>query len=316
MTDLISNILDMIRVKGTAYYSKHVVAPWGMEVDQHDHLYRFHLVLSGSAWVGLADDRDRQFLGEGDFVIVPDGRGHLLSDSREVSGHSLHHIPGETFRPEFQQSGPATDQTQLLCGYFQFAHGLPSMLTSRLPSLFITRINSAGRSEQISQVAKLLKSELNRAEQPQTMILNRLTEILFYHAVREWFDAALLPSGSLHALADLRLQKVFEEIHQNPSQAWTVESLAKIAGQSRTVFAAHFKHATGESPITYLAQWRAELARKLLSETDKAIDQIAVEIGYQDSNAFNRAFKRVTGSPPGAFRRSQKGNTHTSQTLE
>lgn len=306
MTDLISNILDMIRVRGTAYYSKNVVAPWGMEVDQHDHLYRFHLVLSGSAWVGLVGEGDRQMLREGDFVIIPDGKGHLLGDAPDRVADSLHSIPGDDFLPEFEQPQEGSRETQLLCGYFQFAHGLPTMITSRLPQLFITRSNSAGRSDQINQIASLLKNELNRAEQPQTMVLNRLTEILFYHAIREWFDAALLPSGSLHALADPQLQKVFEEIHQNPAQGWTVGGLARVAGQSRTVFAAHFKQATGQSPITYLAQWRAELARKLLSETDKGIDQIADEVGYQDSNAFNRAFKRATGTPPGAFRRAQK----------
>ena len=306
MTEPISDLLDMVRVKGTAYFSKNIAAPWGMEVDQHDNLCRFHLVLSGSAWVGLTDGADQELLEEGDFVIVPRGHRHFLGDVPEHAERSLHQIPGPNFQPEFARAEDPSFETYLLCGYFQLAQGVPSILTSQLPNLLITKKRTAKQSQQVGRIAHLLKDELSQQGRPQSMLLNRLTEILFYYAIREWLDAALLPDGALQAIGDAKLQRVFREIHQNPAANWTVESLAKIAGQSRTVFAAHFKRATGVSPITYLSQWRTELARKMLNETNNGIDQIALETGYQDTNAFSRAFKRATGSPPGVFRRSAR----------
>ncbi len=306
MTELISNLLDMIRVRGTAYYSKSLRVPWSMNVEQHDDLCRFHLVLAGSAWIGLSGLNSTELLEEGDFVIVPRGQGHYLGDIPDRKDGPSHSIPGELFQPEFQQFKNASRQTLLLCGYFQFAQGMPSILTSQLPDLLITHKNVASRSAQIGQIADLLRDELGRNDQPHTVILNRLTEVLFYHAIRQWLDGAVLPGGALQALADIKLQRVFEEIHQNPAQPWTVDSLAKVAGQSRTVFAAHFKQATGISPISYLGHWRTELACKLLVESEYGIDQIALESGYRDTTAFSRAFKKTTGSSPGNYRRSRK----------
>ena len=124
-----------------------------------------------------------------------------------------------------------------------------------------------------------------------------------YPPIRQWLDRAMLPGECLNALADPKLQRVLDEIHQKPADPWTVESLARIAGQSRTAFATYFKEAVGLTPINYIAGWRAEMARKLLRESNLAIDEIAVQTGYNDTNAFSRAFKRATGSSPGMFRR-------------
>ncbi len=277
-----------------------------MNVEQHDDLCRFHLVLAGTACVGLSGLNSTELLQQGDFVIIPRGQGHYLGDGPERKDGRSHSIPGETYQPEFQRFNDTLDQTLLLCGYFQFAQGMPSILTSQLPDLLITRSNVANRSVQIGQIASMLRDELGRNDQPQTVILNRLTEVLFYHAIRQWLDRELSQGGALQALADMKLQRVFEEIHQNPAQPWTVESLAKVAGQSRTVFAAHFKQATGISPISYLGHWRTELACKLLVESEYGIDQIALESGYRDTTAFSRAFKKTTGSSPGNYRRSNK----------
>ena len=63
-----------------------------------------------------------------------------------------------------------------------------------------------------------------------------------------------------------------------------------------------FKAAMGRSPQEYLIQYRIRVARKLLCETDWCIRNIAYAVGYSDSFAFSKAFKRVCGTSPAKYR--------------
>jgi AraC-like DNA-binding protein len=85
---------------------------------------------------------------------------------------------------------------------------------------------------------------------------------------------------------------------------WTVEQLAAETGVSRSVLAERFSRFLGEPPLTYLARWRLQLAARMLQTTREAVIQVASEVGYDSEAAFNRAFKREFGVPPGQFRRS------------
>ena len=114
------------------------------------------------------------------------------------------------------------------------------------------------------------------------------------------------PSGWLGALSDPMLGRVLQLIHQQPAQPWTVESLAKRAGSSRSVVAERFVDALGISPIKYLTNWRLELAAARLLDSDDSIAQIAVDIGYDSEASFNRAFKRHVGAPPATWRKAKR----------
>lgn len=306
MTDLISNLLDVVRVRGTAYFGKNVEAPWGMDIEAHQSLCRFHLVLSGSTWVGLTGKDDCTRLDRGDFVIVPRGQAHFLDDRPGREARTRYLIPEGNVSASFQSLDRCSDTTHLLCGYFQFAEGVPLGIISRLPDLLVMRGGDDTQAVKTNQTMRLLESELSGSVPPSQAVLNRLTEILYLYAIRQWLDQAMLPGECLSALADPKLQRVLDQIHQKPATPWTVESLAQIAGQSRAAFAAYFKDAIGLTPINYIAHWRAELARKLLSEGNLALDEIADQTGYKDTNAFSRAFKRATGSSPGLFRRMSR----------
>jgi transcriptional regulator GlxA family with amidase domain len=57
-------------------------------------------------------------------------------------------------------------------------------------------------------------------------------------------------------------------------------------------------------PWQYVASWRLHRARALLYRTERSVQQIALEVGYESESAFNRAFKDQFGAPPGRFRRA------------
>jgi YesN/AraC family two-component response regulator len=63
-----------------------------------------------------------------------------------------------------------------------------------------------------------------------------------------------------------------------------------------------FKKETGEKFIDYVLKVRLEHARKLLVDSDDAIQTIAERVGYAHVLSFHRAFKKIFGFPPGEYR--------------
>jgi AraC-like DNA-binding protein len=70
------------------------------------------------------------------------------------------------------------------------------------------------------------------------------------------------------------------------------------------VLAERFATAVGLPPMTYLQNWRMQLAEGLLAEGRTPMAEVAARVGYESEEAFSRAFKRTRGVPPGARRRA------------
>jgi AraC-like DNA-binding protein len=92
-------------------------------------------------------------------------------------------------------------------------------------------------------------------------------------------------------------------LHERPAHPWTLEGLARDVGASRSVLADRFAHFVGHPPIQYLTRWRMQVAARLLAEGVGKVSAAALEVGYDSEAAFSRAFKKVAGVPPGAWRR-------------
>lgn len=83
-----------------------------------------------------------------------------------------------------------------------------------------------------------------------------------------------------------------------PARKWTVKELAHEIGLSRSVLAQRFAGLVGEPPMQYLTNWRMQLAKNFMAQPRLSIPQIAAQIGYGSTEAFNRASKRYCGKPP------------------
>ena len=87
-----------------------------------------------------------------------------------------------------------------------------------------------------------------------------------------------------------------------PARNWTIEELAKDVGLSRSVLAERFTDLVGMPPMQYLAKWRMQIASGLLAGGGTKIAAVAAEIGYGSEAAFSRAFKKMVGVSPSAWR--------------
>lgn len=106
----------------------------------------------------------------------------------------------------------------------------------------------------------------------------------------------------LAALEDARLSPAIAAMLDHPGRPFTLESLAALAGMSRSAFAAHFASAFEQAPIEFLKELRLRQAADLLRTTDLPIKVIATRVGYISRSYFSRAFKACHGVDPAAFR--------------
>ena len=107
--------------------------------------------------------------------------------------------------------------------------------------------------------------------------------------------------GWLRGLTDARIARALQAMHNDPTSAWTVESLAREAGLSRTAFATRFAQLVETTPIEYLTRWRMHLAAERIRESPANLTRLAFELGYASDAAFRDAFKRYYGVAPSRF---------------
>ncbi len=85
----------------------------------------------------------------------------------------------------------------------------------------------------------------------------------------------------------------------------TLESLANLTGVSLQHFCRVFRDRVGMRPMEYLTKKRVSEAKKLLTDTDMQIQDIAHAVGIADRTYFGIIFKKQEGITPTDFRRDK-----------
>jgi AraC family transcriptional regulator, activator of mtrCDE len=106
----------------------------------------------------------------------------------------------------------------------------------------------------------------------------------------------------LPAVADPRLARALPLMLDDGRRRPSIDSLAALAGMSRSAFSIAFKRAFGVAPHDFLVGSRLEHAARLLATTRLPVKAIAERIGYRSRSHFTRAFKAHYGEDPRAWR--------------
>ncbi|MGZ5090268.1 MAG: AraC family transcriptional regulator [Burkholderiales bacterium] len=335
--DVLSDVLRAVRLTGAIYFDVNARAPWIAEtppvssicarvMPECDHVISFHIMLDGACWAQLGDESQPAIrLEAGDAVIFPRGDGHFMSTEigkRSTPDLSLYYRPNDRPLPfVLSELGGSGERSRFVCGYLGCDARPFNPLLDALPRKLHVRSSSAGGQ----LVHDLIRHALQETESPSAggeTILSKLSELMFLQAVRQQIDA--LPpesTGWLAALRDRNVGAALRLMHGRPAEPWTLDSLAREVGLSRSVFAERFSQLMVAPAMHYLSNWRLQVAASLLKQDRLSIAQVAAEVGYESEAAFNRAFKKQVGVPPGAWRRglrpSQAGDvlTHNSNAL-
>jgi transcriptional regulator GlxA family with amidase domain len=149
-------------------------------------------------------------------------------------------------------------------------------------------------------------TETERSSAGGETMLSKVAELMFVEVVRKYIEA--LPQdahGWCSSLRDPNVGAAIRLMHERPAHPWTVDELARNAGMSRSIFAERFVHLIGAPPMHYLAKWRLQIAAGLLTTRGVSTGQAAAQVGYESEAAFNRAFKKYVGLPPGTWRKKR-----------
>jgi AraC-like DNA-binding protein len=95
-----------------------------------------------------------------------------------------------------------------------------------------------------------------------------------------------------------QLRPVLKYVDQHYNQKITLTELAIMANMSRHHFCRVFKNITGKPPIEYINHLRINAAIELLKEGHLNISEIALTVGFNDSNYFSRLFKKYKKVSP------------------
>jgi AraC-like DNA-binding protein len=273
--DVLTDILRGLRTTGSVYFCDFLVPAWEL-IYENEPKAMFHLVRRGRCQLEI--DGETYDLAPGDFIFLSPGIDHVLCSS-------------DTSDP----------QTLLLCGYCQFEFEENDALMRALPDFVLLHKEEMDEWPWLSRTLDHLSSEYMSGAPGSELTVNKLTEVLLVQLLRVDFGRSDR-GGIVAALKDKRLSKALEQIHKNPGAEWTIEIAAEIASMSRSGFARLFKEVLNMSFFDYLTRLRMRNARELLTTSGQRVANIGERVGYQSELSFVKAFKKLHGMTPRAFR--------------
>ncbi|CAB3708838.1 AraC family transcriptional regulator [Paraburkholderia rhynchosiae] len=321
--DAVSDVLRAVRLSGAVFLNGTFTAPWsligrtdaalcGAYLPSSERVVSYHLIIEGSCWAKLPNDPHSAIhLDAGELLVVPQGEAHVMGSamdlpptpSESLLGGVMAEMPGEVMTLSHGGGGAAT---RIVCGFLACDDTLSNPLLSSLPRLFKIDMRHNPRAAWIESSLKFAAAEAGDSRPGGTMVLARLSELLFVEAVRTCIEA--LPAdqtGWLAGVRDRYVGRALSLLHAQSVHPWTVDELARKVGLSRSALAQRFADLLGQPPMQYLARWRMQIASHELLTGGKSLAAIAEQIGYESEAAFSRAFRREFGMPPAGWRRSK-----------
>lgn len=278
---------------------------WGMRLDACNTA-SLHYCLEGTGTLAVHGER-RIPLEPHAFVLLPPGVAYRIESASPESAQleyrarlcgvaSLESVPTLTV-------GEGQQGISTACGELRMGWAGGSGLFTSLGEPLVVRFGGAGGLQ--NQFVMLL------AESAMPGVASRvLTEALLKQclvlALRRWIELDCSPLPLLPWLAgvaDTRLSRALQAVFEQPAAAFTVERLAMIAGMSRSAFAAAFRRAFGQSPMSLVKLVRLRRASELLVTTALPVADVAKRVGFSSRSNFSLAFSHLHGMGPSRFRR-------------
>lgn len=187
----------------------------------------------------------------------------------------------------------------MVCAHLSFEGGGGSPVVDGLPAFVCVPLEELDGAEPLLSI---MFDEAFGARCGRMAIVERLFEVVMVQVLRHLLHGGEIRVGMLSGLAHPRLRHALVAMHEAPAKEWPLEELARIAGMSRSVFAATFRDTVGVTPGQYLQSWRISLAQQALRR-GRPLKIVASQVGYGSEAALSRAFKAQTGHSPREWRK-------------
>lgn len=253
----------------------------------------FHLVLHGGCFLHI-EGQEPVALQPRDGVFLLRDIPHFLSPERELGA-----VPPQV---AMQPLVPEADgSTGLACGFFHFRGGLSGLIVDSFPDYLILRADDPALKAASALFDLILAEPAGDPEQPSPLVA-RLAEVLFFYVIRHVAREDAIASGLLAIARRAEFKPLLESLMAAPGEPWSTDDMARMTHMSRASFYKHFVGASGQPPAQFLLSLRMKIAAQRL-HAGESVERAAEHVGYRSHAAFSRAFKKVIGEQPGAYRR-------------
>ena len=308
--DALSVLLQNVHLFETKYYRLNVTGNWSYSLTRQDTIL-FYLVMSGGFCIDVGNGPRETLAGE--MIMIPSAPQHV---SFALNYHSDEAQPLDELLTSCKDhtldlKGDGDFEASLILIECKYDKAMIRPLLSVLPSI-LPEVNDEddGRFEVIDVEIRLLTLEAEHERMGKTAVINHWASIMMIECLRVYIES--LPEATenwLKAMKDPFLTKALVAMHEMPSENWTINKLAEVAGMSRSSFAQRFKEVVGIPPLTYLMDYRLRLAARYLRLQQNSISRISGLVGYASDSTFSQAFKRVYGISPKAYRQQYQQQT-------
>ncbi|GAA2438674.1 AraC family transcriptional regulator [Streptomyces mauvecolor] len=302
--DALAGLLDGPRARGAFLLRMVMEPPWSVRIEDRAPICLMSMT-AGEAWI-VPDHGEAVHIAPGDIVVVRGPDPYTVTHAPELAPFALIG-PGETCTTlrgeplsDFMDLGVRTwgnapdGSATMLVGTYLMEGEISGRLLDALPPVLLLTAREWNCS-----LMPLLDDEISRDEPGQSVVLDRLLDLLLIAVLRSWFSRPGADAPAWYrAMGDPVVGPGLRLLQNSPAHPWTVASLAAKCGVSRAGFARRFTELVGEPPMAYLTGWRLALAADRLRESDATIEAIARQVGYGGAFALSAAFKRVRGISP------------------
>lgn len=286
-------LLSSIELDAAALHVGRYCGPWRAST-AGKALASFHLVLEGDCWLHIEGQAPLP-LHARDGVFLMSDVPHFLSPWADPAAPIRRQAMRALDAPA--ESGGAG----LACGFFRFSGALSPLVITSFPEVLVCRSGDAALGNTAALFEMILAETGGDPERPSPLIA-RLVELLFFYLIRQASRREALSAGLLALAQRGEFMALLDQMLRTPGEDWSIARMAAAAHMSRAAFCKHFTDAGGVTPAQFLLRLRMRLAAQRLNAGD-SVEQAAIHVGYQSNAAFTRAFKRIVGEQPGAYRR-------------
>lgn len=267
----------------------------------------FHYIIEGGFHVSVESGAEA-FVAAGQTVMLPRNPMHVLASRKGLLPTSGAQIEADGPGIPKLRHGGGGALTRVVCGFLA-GNELLQAIVSTLPELLVLDVAALPNGQWIADSFRLAAQTQADPEPGSSLILTRMSELLFLESLRRHLmSAPAQDRGWAAGLRDPAIRRALSLLHARATEPWTTDHLAAELGMSRSAFAARFTTVMGMPPMRYLTRWRMRLAANNLTARSKSVSEMAYDLGYSSEAAFTRAFRREFGSPPAEWRNRAGAN--------
>lgn len=299
--DPLSDLLSLLKPRSYITAGFDAGDDWALALDDLAGRIKCYAVVSGTCWLRPEPDGAAVQLHAGECFVLPTGRDVVISSGPDVAPHRASEVldPNSSGGVITMNGG---GDCYLVGSRFEVNGRHAALILRSLPPLI--RVVAADGRARLRDLIEMMMDEMRESRPGSSLVAQQLSHMMLVQALRLHVERqGPAETGWLAALADPHVGAAIKAVHEDPARAWTVETLARTVGLSRTVFAQRFRALVGSTPMAYVARWRMMLAGEQLIESRDSIGTIAATLGYSSEHAFAAAFKREMGMPPRRYQR-------------